>query len=144
MKIAIGNDHAGYELKRKVKERLTGLGHEVIDLGTDGLERVDYPRYARKVGKAVASGEAERGIVLCGTGMGVCMAANKIRGVRATLPYNDETARLFRMHNDSNILCMGGRTFKEADSLSILDIWLETEFEGGRHAGRIDKIEPEE
>jgi len=141
MKIAIGSDHAGLEVKNAVKERLAALGHEVIDFGTTSPEQTDYQIYAHRVGKAVASGRAERGVVVCGSGIGVCIAANKVHGVRAALAYSEETAMLARAHNDSNVLCFGGKTMDRGLIFRMLEIWLKTPFDGGRHTPRVAKIE---
>jgi ribose 5-phosphate isomerase B len=141
MKIAIGSDHAGFEVKNAVKEKLIALGHEVMDFGTMSPERTDYPDYAHLVGKAVASGKAERGVLVCATGIGMCIAANKVPGVRAALPYSEDTARLARAHNNSNVLCLGGRAMEKVFALRMLEIWLATPFDGGRHARRVDKLE---
>ena len=141
MRIAVGSDHAGLDVKNIVKERLEALGHEVTDLGTNSPARTDYPDYAHLVGKAVAAGKADRGVLVCATGIGMCIAANKVSGVRAALAYSEETARLSRAHNDSNVLCLGGRTMDLPLALSMLEIWLETPFDGGRHKPRVDKLE---
>jgi RpiB/LacA/LacB family sugar-phosphate isomerase len=141
MKIAIGSDHAGYEVKEDVKGRLKALGHDVTDFGTNSTERTDYPDYAHAVGKAVASGQSERGVLVCATGIGVCIAANKVRGIRAALAYSEDTARLSRAHNDSNVLCLGARTMDEGLVMRMLEIWLVTPFDGGRHKPRVDRLE---
>ncbi len=133
-KIAIGSDHAGFESKEKAKDELLGLGVEVIDKGTDSLASVDYPDFAAGVARAVASGEVECGIVICGSGIGVSIAANKIPGARAALCWNEETARLAREHNDANILCFGGRFIEPERAALMVRLFLETEFAGGRHA----------
>lgn len=140
MKIAIGSDHGGYELKTKVVRHLRELGHEVEDYGTHSLDSVDYPDFALPVAKAVAAGQCERGVLICGTGIGVCIAANKVRGIRAALCSDTYSARMSRQHNDANILCMGGRVLGEGLALDIVDTWLNAAFEGGRHARRVDKI----
>ena len=142
MRIAIGSDHAGYALKERVKAELTRLGHEVADLGTSsGETSVDYPDFAIPVGEAVASGRAERGVVVCATGIGASIAANKVEGVRASVVTSDETARLTRNDNDSNVLALGGRTVPNFDdALRWLRVWLETPFAGGRHERRVEKI----
>jgi len=141
MKIAIGSDHAGFDAKEEVKAQLEGLGHEVVDAGAYDRERTDYPDYAHKVANLVRKGEAERGVLMCGTGIGVCIAANKVPGIRAALPYSVETARLAREHNDANVLCLGGRTMTRQEREEMVKVWLETPFEGGRHAGRVNKLE---
>lgn len=141
MRIAIGGDHAGFELKGEVRRRLEAAGHDVEDFGTRTPEITDYPVYAHRVGRAVVEGRAERGVVVCGSGMGVCIAANKVPGVRATLAWNEENAALARAHNDSNVLCLGGRTMDHATALRVLDVWLETPFDGGRHERRVEMLE---
>ena len=141
MKIALGTDHAGYRYKEKVKQLLTSLGHEVVDFGTNSEEPVDYPKFIRPAAEAVAAGECERGIVFGGSGNGEAMAANKVRGVRCALCWNEETARLSRQHNDANVLSLGERVISEDMALTIVKIWLTTGFEGGRHARRIAQLE---
>jgi ribose 5-phosphate isomerase B len=140
VKIAIGSDHAGFPLKSLLVERLREMGHEVSDLGTDSEESVDYPLFCAAVGRAVARGEAERGIVLGGSGQGEQIAANKVHGVRAALCNDLFTARLGREHNDANVLSMGGRIVAAGLAYEILDVFLETPFEGGRHVRRLDQI----
>jgi len=140
MRIAIGSDHGGYELKTIVVRHLRELGHEVEDYGTHSLDSVDYPDFALPVAKAVAAGQCERGMLICGTGIGVCIAANKVRGIRAALCSDTYSARMSRQHNDANILCMGGRVLGQGLALDIVDTWLNASFEGGRHARRVDKI----
>jgi ribose 5-phosphate isomerase B len=140
VKIAIGSDHAGYQLKTSLLKRLAELGHEVSDLGTDSEDPVDYPRFCAAVGRAVASGEAERGIVLGGSGQGEAIAANKVKGVRAALCNDLYTARMARMHNDANVLSIGARIVAESLASEILDLFLETPFEGGRHEARLKQI----
>ena len=140
MKVALGSDHAGYVIKTAVGKFLAARGIEVDDVGTFSSDSVDYPDYAEKVGHAVRDGLVQRGVLVCGTGMGVCIAANKIHGIRAAAPWNAETARLSRQHNDTNVLCLSGRQLEEPLALDILKIWLETPFDGGRHQRRIDKI----
>ncbi len=141
MKIVVGSDHAGLELKVKVKELLDRLGHEVVDVGTDGPERVDYQYYAHKAGKLVRDGGAEFGILVCGSGIGGCMAANKVPGVRAALVWNEETTQLSRAHNDANVLCLGGRTMEHELALRLVEVWLSTPFDGGRHVRRVERLE---
>lgn len=143
MKIAIGSDHAGFRYKEKIKQFLAEQNHEVQDFGTDSTESVDYPTFIRPVAEAVASGEAERGIVLGGSGNGEAMMANRIRGVRCALCWNEETARLAREHNDANALSLGERMITEEMALRIVKIWLETPFEGGRHMRRIELLDAE-
>ena len=142
MRIAIGSDHAGFALKERLKRELVQLGHQVEDLGTAAAEPpVDYPDHCFPVAERVARGEADRGVVLGGTGIGEAVAANKVRGVRAAVVTSDETARLTRLHNDSNVLAMGGRIHPAEDAVRWLRIWLETPFEGGRHLARLRKIQ---
>jgi len=141
MRIAIGSDHAGYELKQRLVRELDALGHQVLDLGTHAATpAVDYPDYCFPVGELVARGEVDRGVVLGGSGIGEAIAANKVAGVRAALVTSDETARLTREHNDSNVFAVGSRTNRHDDAVRWLRIWLETAFEGGRHVPRLDKI----
>jgi RpiB/LacA/LacB family sugar-phosphate isomerase len=141
VRIAIGSDHAGYALKERLKAVLVALGHEVEDVGTQAAEPpVDYPDFCFPVGERLSSGRADRGIVLGGSGIGEAIAANKTLGVRAAVVTSDETARLSRLHNDSNVLALGGRTNAADDAVRWLRIWLETPFEGGRHVARLAKI----
>lgn len=140
MKIALGCDHAAYQLKAVVKKHIEANGYEVRDFGTFDEASVDYPDYAFFVGKAVVSGECERGILLCGTGIGIGIAANKIPGIRAALCHDLFSAEASRQHNNANILTMGARVIQPELALKIVDVWLNTEFEGGRHQRRIDKI----
>jgi ribose 5-phosphate isomerase B len=142
MKISLGTDHAGFRYKEKVKEFLEQLGHEVVDFGTMSEEPVDYPLFIRPAAEAVARGECDRGIVFGGSGNGEAMAANKVRGVRCALCWNEETARLSRQHNDANVLSLGQRVVPEELVLPIVRIWLTTAFEGGRHVRRIAELEP--
>ena len=141
MKIAIGSDHAGYRYKELFKAHLTKQGHEVHDFGTESTEPADYPLFIRPTAEAVGRGEAERGIVLGGSGNGEAIVANRVRGVRCALCWNVETARLGRAHNNANVLSIGERMVSEADALAILDTWLATPFDGGRHQRRIDMID---
>lgn len=141
MKIAIASDHAGYRYKTMLIRFLTDAGHEVVDFGTDSAESTDYPDYIRPAAEAVARGEVERGIVLGGSGNGEAIVANRVRGVRCTLCWNTESARLARSHNDSNMLSLGERMLSEEDAREIVDTWLKTSFDGGRHARRIEKID---
>ncbi|MGI5824365.1 MAG: ribose 5-phosphate isomerase B [Bacillota bacterium] len=140
MKIAIGSDHAGFGLKEVIKKHLEELGYEYKDFGTFDESSVDYPDYAFYVGKAVQSGEYERGILVCGTGIGMSITANKISGIRCALCHDVFSAKATRQHNDSNVLAMGARVIGNTLALKVLDAWLEAEFEGGRHARRVDKI----
>ena len=141
MKIAIGSDHAGFRYKEIIKQNLAGLGHEVKDFGTDSETPVDYPLFIRPVALAVAGGEAERGIVLGGSGNGEAMAANRVKGVRCALCWNSESARLARRHNDANMLSLGQRLLAEELALEIVRVWLDTPFEGGRHLRRIQLLD---
>jgi ribose 5-phosphate isomerase B len=141
MKIAIGSDHAGFEYKERIKQFLGDLGHEVEDFGTNSEEPVDYPLFIRPVALAVASGKAERGVVLGGSGNGEAMVANRIKGVRCALCWNVESARLARQHNDANVISLGQRMISEEVALEIVRTWLDTPFEGGRHVRRIQLID---
>lgn len=141
MKIVIGSDHAGFELKGVVKAKLENDGYEVIDVGCDSAESVDYPKYGHAVGKAVVSGEADKGIAICGTGIGISIAANKVPGVRAGVCHSVQTAELTKAHNDANVLCMGARVVDEETALAMVDAWLSTEFMGDKHLRRINEIE---
>lgn len=140
MKIAIGADHAGFEIKEKIKRQLEEMNLEVEDLGTHSIDSVDYPDFGAAVGREVAEGKAAQGIVVCGSGIGIALAANKIRGVRAAQAWSEETARLARQHNDANVLSIGARVVPEAEIPKIVAAWLEADFEGGRHQKRVDKI----
>ncbi|GAB6066214.1 ribose 5-phosphate isomerase B [Aquifex pyrophilus] len=140
MKIAIGADHAGYPLKEKIKEFLMKEGHEVIDFGTHSTESTHYPLFAKEVAKAVQEGKADRGILICGTGIGMSITANKFPGIRAALCTNEYMARMSRLHNNANVLCLGERVLGVELALSIVKVWLETPFEGGRHEKRIKLI----
>ena len=140
MKIAIGADHAGFYLKEKIKEFLQSKGYEVIDMGTHSTESVHYPDFAKKVALAVQRGEADRGILVCGTGIGMSITANKFKGIRAALCTNEYMARMSRRHNDANVLCLGERVLGVELALSIVEAWLEEEFEGGRHEARVKLI----
>lgn len=140
MKIAMGSDHGGIHLKNHLKDYLTQKGYEVLDKGTYTEESCDYPDYAEKVGKAVTGGEAELGILVCGTGLGISIAANKIKGVRAAVCGDVYSAKMSREHNNTNILALGERVTGVGLAEMIVDVWLATEFAGGRHARRVDKI----
>jgi ribose 5-phosphate isomerase B len=140
MNIVIGCDHRGVEIKRRLLPLLRSMGHDVLDIGSDGAESVDYPDYAYEVGKRVGSGERERGLLICGTGTGMCMAANKVRHVRAAACQDVLTAEMSRRHNDANVLCLSADLLGEDQMMQMIRIWLETPFEGGRHARRVDKI----
>jgi ribose 5-phosphate isomerase B len=140
MRIAIGADHAGFELKQKVRDHLAQKGYEVQDEGTASTESVDYPDFARTVGEDVAAHRADRGILVCGSGIGMAIAANKVPGIRAANVSSEYEAQMSREHNDANVLTIGARILDEATALKIVDTWLATEFAGGRHQKRVDKI----
>lgn len=140
MKIAMACDHGGLELKENIKTYLEEQGIEVLDLGTNTTESVDYPEYGKACAEAVVSGEADRGIVCCGTGIGISIAANKVKGVRCALCTDVHMAEMTRKHNDANILAMGGRITDLDTAKNITQTWLDTEFEGGRHQRRIDML----
>jgi len=140
MKIAIGSDHAGFPLKEVLRAYLLEKQVEVLDQGCFGLESVDYPVFAEKVGRTVTSGEADLGVLVCGTGIGISMAANKIQGIRAALCHNSYASEMARLHNDANVLCLGARVLGEGVALHVLERFLQTEFEGGRHQRRVDQI----
>src|SRR5215471_13020289 len=141
MKIAIGSDHAGFFYKEKIRDFLQERGHSVTDFGTHSEEAVDYPLFIRPVAEAVARVEFERGIILGGSGNGEAIVANRVHGIRAAVVWNVESARLGRAHNDANIISLGERMIAEADVISIVETWLQTPFEGGRHARRIAEID---
>ena len=138
--IAIGSDHAGYSLKERLKTWLAADGHRVVDHGTHSTESVDYPDYAAVVAEAVRAGDAERGVLVCGSGIGMAMAANKVAGVRAVVAADRTVARLSRQHNDANVLALGARLTAAGQALDVVQAWLATPFEGGRHARRVDKL----
>jgi len=140
MQISIGCDHAGFELKERVKRFILDAGHQVQDEGTFNDESTDYPDFAASVAQTVSEGRAERGILICGTGIGMSITANKLARVRAALCHSIETARLSRQHNDSNVLAIGARVLETDLALAMVAEWLKTEFDGGRHQGRLDKI----
>lgn len=140
MRIAIGADHAGYALKEVLIAHLRERGVEVVDFGTHGTDSVDYPDYARAVAEAVARGEADYGVLICGTGVGMAITANKVPGIRAAAVSDVYSAKMSRAHNDANILCLGGRVVGPGLAIEILEAWLHTPFEGGRHARRLEKI----
>lgn len=140
MKIGIGNDHAAVEMKLQVVEHLKSKGIEVVNYGTDTTERCDYPEYGEKVGHAVASGEVDLGILICGTGVGISVAANKVKGVRAVVCSEAYSAKLSRQHNDTNVLAFGARVVGIEVAKMIIDEWLSAEFMGGRHQTRVDMI----
>jgi ribose 5-phosphate isomerase B len=140
MRIAIGSDHRGYDAKRRIIALVQQLGHEVQDVGPFGNESVDYPDFALQVASAVGEQRVERGILICGTGIGMCIAANKVRGVRAAPCHDSITAEMSRRHNNANVLCLSADLLGDELMNRMVRIWLETEFEGGRHARRVDKI----
>lgn len=140
MKIALGADHAGYVLKESIKEFLNSKKIEYKDYGTFKIDSCDYPEYAYKVGQAILNQEADLGILICGTGIGMSITANKIKGIRAANVYDLKTAKLSRLHNDANVLCLGGRIMDEKKALPIVEIWLNTSFEGDRHQNRLNLI----
>ncbi len=141
MKVAIGADHGGFELKELVVALLEEKGHEVLDKGCFSSDSVDYPEYAEKVCSSILDGEAERGILICGTGIGMSLAANRHQGIRAALCHEIFTAEMSRRHNDSNILCMGGRVIGPALAFEMVKTWLATPFDGGRHSRRISMFD---
>jgi len=140
MRIALASDHAGYAEKERLKTVLEALGVEFDDLGTVSEESVDYPDYARKVAEQVAEGKVEQGVLVCGSGTGMAITANKVPGVRAAVAWSEETARLARQHNDANVLAIGARTTPPDDIPKIVRAWFGAEFQGGRHAARVEKI----
>lgn len=140
MRIAVGSDHRGYEVKRRLVSLLQQMGHEVVDVGPASKDSVDYPDYAFQVASAVREGRADRGILACGSGIGMCIAANKVRGVRAAPCHDSITAEMSRRHNDANVLCLSADLLGEELIDRMVRIWLETPFEGGRHARRVEKI----
>lgn len=141
MIVAIAGDHGGFALKQRIREHLIERGIKIADLGTDSEESVDYPEFGKACAQAVASGKADRGIVICGTGIGISIAANRIRGIRCGLCTSIEMAELSRKHNNANMLAMGGRITSVEDAIRITDAWLDTEFEGGRHSRRVDMLD---
>jgi ribose 5-phosphate isomerase B len=140
MKIALASDHRGYEAKELIKIIVTQMGHEYVDFGTDGKNPVDYPDQAYLAALAVSKKEADRAILTCGTGIGMCIAANKIKGIRAALCHDELTAQISRHHNDANVLCVSGDLTGEVVLRKMVEVWLNTEFSGGRHQRRINKI----
>lgn len=141
MKIAVGSDHGGYNLKTEIVNYLTKNGYEVIDVGTNNTESVDYPIYGEKVAKLVSTKECEYGVVICTSGEGIMISANKVAGVRCGIAYNDEVTRLMRLHNDANVIAFGQKFTSTSDALFRLDIFLNTQFEGGRHQRRVELID---
>ena len=140
MKIAIAADHAGFALKEKLRQRLAGEGYQVIDFGTSSAESCDYPDFAQPVGREVAGGRSDRGILVCSTGIGMAMAANKIAGVRAAPAQSEDEVHMTREHNDANVLTLGAKYLDEERALDLIHVFLNTEFAGGRHARRVAKI----
>ena len=138
--IAVGSDHAGYSLKQRLATELRTLGHEVLDLGAHDADRVDYPDFGAAVGRAVAGAEADLGVCVCGSGIGIAMAANKVPGIRAAPVHDATSARLARQHNDANVLCLGERLLDPDVASEAVRAWLDAEFEGGRHVGRVAKL----
>lgn len=140
MKIALGSDHAGFQLKESLKRYLDSKNLDYTDFGVFKLDAEDYPEYAYKVSNAIIMDHYDRGILICGTGIGMCIAANKVKGIRAAQVSDIESAQISRQHNDTNVLCLGGRVIKESKAVDIIEAWLNTSFEGGRHQKRIDLI----
>lgn len=140
MRIAVGSDHAGFELKQQLAEHLEASGHKVVDLGTHDSVSVDYPDYGAAVGRAVVGGEVDMGVAVCGSGIGICMAANKVPGVRAATVHDVTSARMSREHNNANVMCVGQRFTGPQVALDAVDAFLEAEFAGGRHSRRVEKI----
>ena len=140
MKIAIASDHRGFSIKGKLLTLIPELGHEVFDMGTDSSDSVDYPDFASKVAQAVSQKTVDRGVLICGTGMGMCIVANKYAGVRAASCHDDLTAEMSRRHNDANIMCLSADLLGDRLVNRMVEIWLKTDFEGGRHSRRVDKI----
>lgn len=140
MIIPIASDHAGFEAKEKVKQILEELGHMPVDFGTHSDESVDYPDFAVQVAEKVDEGEHEQGILICGSGQGMCMTANKYKNIRAALVYDDESARMTRKHNNANVLCLPGRQLSDEELKQIVTTWLDEKFDGGRHERRVNKI----
>jgi ribose 5-phosphate isomerase B len=140
MKIAVAADHAGFEAKEKVRHHLESQGYEIVDCGTNGPDPVDYPTYAAAAAKKVSRGECEHGVMLCGTGIGMAIAANKFKGVRAAVCYDTFSTEMARRHNDANVLCLGARSLDLKKIVELVDLYLKTPFEGGRHQRRVDEI----
>ncbi len=141
MRISLASDHGGFQLKEVVKEYLQDLGHQVLDRGTHSEESCDYPDYGFEAVKDVLSGVSDRAVLICGTGLGMSILANRFKGIRATLCFNEYMARMSRLHNNSNILVLGGRVIGAEVAKGIVDVWLNTPFEGGRHERRLSKLE---
>ncbi len=140
MKLAIGNDHAAYEMKLEIKEYLESKGHEVVDFGTHSTESCNYPEFGEAVGRAVAGGEVDGGVLICGTGIGISISANKVKGVRAAVCSEPVSAALTKKHNNANIIAFGARIVGMETAKAIVDAWLDAEYEGGRHQKRIDMM----
>lgn len=141
MKIAVASDHRGFHVKQNILRQLADMGHEVVDLGPDTTNRVDYPDYASKVAKAIIEHQVDRGILVCGTGIGMSIAANRYHGVRAALCHDDMTAEMSRRHNDSNVLCLSADLLGEQLISRMTEVWVKTAFEGGRHQERLERLE---
>ena len=139
-KIALAADHAGFEEKEKIKRTLDEMGVEYVDMGTNSTDSVDYPDYAKKVAEAVSHGDVDQGLLVCGSGPGMAIAANKVKGARAAVAWNPDIARLAREHNDANILSLPARFMSDEEASKVLKAWFDANFEGGRHAKRVDKI----
>ena len=140
MKVSTGSDHRGVEPRKIVRAAIESAGHESVDVGSDSTESCDYPDFAVLVCEKITGGTCERGILVCGSGIGMSIAANKVDGIRAALCYDVETARLSRQHNDANVLCLPSEQLKESDMQEMITVWLKTDFEGGRHARRVEKM----
>lgn len=140
MKIVLACDHGGFQLKEIIKKHLIKKGYNIMDIGVYGNASVDYPDYGQKAAELVASGEADKGIIFCGTGIGISIAANKVKGIRCALCTNEYMSRMSRLHNNANMLALGGRVLGEDVAVGIVDVWLATEFEGGRHEKRVKKL----
>lgn len=140
MRIVLASDHGGFELKEEIKKFLINKGNELIDIGVYDTNSVDYPDYGQRAALMVANNEADKGIIVCGTGIGISITANKVKGIRCALCTNEYMARMSRLHNNANMLALGGRVIGVGLALSMVDVWLATEFEGGRHENRINKI----
>lgn len=141
MRVVIGSDHAGFQLKEALKAWLLDSGHDVEDVGTHSDERVDYPVFGEQVARTVIKGGAERGVVVCGSGQGICMAANKVHGIRAGVIRDTQDAEMTRRHNDANVACFGERVTNPADAIAALEVFLTTDFEGGRHEQRVRQLD---
>lgn len=140
MKIVLGSDHGGFELKEEIKRHLLSCGYETDDIGAYSTDSVDYPDFGKKAAQMVANNEADRGIIICGTGIGISIAANKVKGIRCALCTDEYMAKMSRMHNNANMLALGARVLGSGLALNIVDVWLSTGFEGGRHENRVNKI----